>query len=143
MTFPVGSTVRFQNTSCENLDGAVGTVMGFFGDGWVIVKFNRVPSGYLPATVVPEQCLIECDPIEMDDCDGVMEYLCECCELLRGPTTVVLRNQTNSCTLNSLVDGQPLFEPIEVENGDRSVAMFQCHNVPGYREVFITVVTRK
>jgi hypothetical protein len=143
MAFPVGTSVRIQNTSCENLDGSVGTVMGFYGVDCVIVKFNHVPVGYLPAIVITEHCLIECDPIEKDECDGVMEHLSECCELLRGPTTVVMKSKTNSCTLNSLLDGVPLFAPIEIKNGERDVAMYQCHDVPGYSEVFITVVARK
>lgn len=80
----------------------------------------------------------------MCDCEfNIVESTCKCCTLLRGPKRIILQTRSNGCSLNFSLDGNPQFDPIKVADGERTVEIYQCHNVPGYKEVFVTIVSQK
>jgi hypothetical protein len=79
----------------------------------------------------------------MSNCDDLMKQLSDCCELLRGPKTITMQTRSTGCKLNFDLDHVPQFNPVDVEDGVKTVAIYKCHDVPGYSEVHIVVVARK
>lgn len=79
----------------------------------------------------------------MCDCELDIKTACKCCTLLRGPKRMILQTRSTGCSLNFNLDGVPQFEPIRVADGERAVEIYECHNVPGYKSVYVTVVSQK
>ncbi len=78
----------------------------------------------------------------MCNCNS-LEHVCKCCTLLRGPKTLTFQKRTTGCHLNFEFDHVPQFQPVEIEEGERTVEIYQCHDVPGYKDAYIVVVTKK
>ena len=74
---------------------------------------------------------------------NILDVTCKCCTLLRGPKRIMLRTKTTGCSLNFDLDNVPQFEPISVEDGERTIEIYEYHNVPGHKSVYVTVVSQK
>lgn len=74
---------------------------------------------------------------------NMIEATSKCCTLLRGPKRIILQTRTKGCSINLELDGVPQFEPVRVEDGERTVEIYECHNVPGYKSVYVTVFSQK
>lgn len=80
----------------------------------------------------------------MCHCDSnPIDVTCKCCTLLRGPKKFIMQTKTTGCRLNFEIDYVPQFEPVKIEDGERTVEIYECHNVPGYKSVYITIISQK
>ena len=56
---------------------------------------------------------------------------------------MILQTRSTGCSLNFSLDGVLQFEPIRVEDGERTVEIYECCNVPGYKSVYMTLISQK
>ena len=66
--------------------------------------------------------------------------MCEKCELVRGPKTIKMVKRDTGTSLNFDLDKVPQFESIPVPEGTKTVEVYHCKDVYGYKEAWVTVV---
>jgi hypothetical protein len=69
--------------------------------------------------------------------------VCKCCSLLRGPKTLKFVERSTGCELNFEFDKVPQFEPIVIKEGEHTVEIYECHDVPGYKDAYVIVLQRE